>query len=612
MAPSTLSPSSASITAPQARPPARLLIALADPVSRDAQPPRTRTQRALSRLSRFRLSSIARAPTPTPVSATASPAVAPRTAPEARPLKQLRRQSRSFSTFFSGPAGGASYVPAPALAPLSLSVVGERDADAPPALAKRATLKRTISYPVLQSASSPVDAPGADWWGVREATVRLELAQGEATFSPSTVAFPRLPATPCTPLAAARKWAESDESLVLDTPTWSIHLDGAGGAPIIETSRFSSSTEDMTVSSCASSAAGRCAVLDVFDAPPPAARESAGSPLDLDFPLGHVVPLSPPPSPEMYRHQPFVAHTHALAAADDAAMRSPTPARSRAQRWSLASSASSGGSSAKDVVDPHILRGFSYAATPAAPAASSAKSVLTPPPTPRIVPAAAEAPSPFLLPRALGTGGQGNSLLSLALEELTSEMDRFDPVQLPCGCVLSPPPLATQNLTPPPRSHHSYPLPSPPRSPLSLHRPRPVPFPRLSASPPPSAPLPPLPPRPDTPTPTSAPSFPFLCPSPPLARVRSRQTSRAARPVPAPIYTSNASDSSDSEASRTPLASPSPLSPFSLVTAASFPSPPTSPASSRFQYDGPADKASRRRPVLVTPLSPSPRSPASV
>ncbi|BGP51897.1 hypothetical protein JCM10450v2_007857 [Rhodotorula kratochvilovae] len=555
---STLSPSSASITAPQ--------------------PPRTRTQRALSRLSRFRLSSIARAPTPTPVSATASPAVAPRTAPEARPLKQLRRQSRSFSTFFSGPAGGASYVPAPALAPLSLSVVGERDADAPPALAKRATLKRTISYPVLQSASSPVDAPGADWWGVREATVRLELAQGEATFSPSTVAFPRLPATPRTPLAAARKWAESDESLVLDTPTWSIHLDGAGGAPIIETSRFSSSTEDMTVSSCASSAAGRCAVLDVFDAPPHAARESAGSPLDLDldldFPLGHVVPLSPPPSPEMYRHQPFVAHTHALAAADDAAMRSPTPARSRAQRWSLASSASSSGaSSAKDVVDPHMLRGFSYAATPAAPAASSAKSVLTPPPTPRIVPAAAEAPSPFLLPRALGTGGQGNSLLSLALEELTSEMDRFDPVQLPCG---------------------------------------PVPFPRLSASPPPSAPLPPLPPRPDTPTPTSAPSFPFLCPSPPLARVRSRQTSRAARPVPAPIYTSNASDSSDSEASRTPLAFPSPLSPFSLVTAASFPSPPTSPASSRFQYDGPADKASRRRPVLVTPLSPSPRSPASV
>ncbi|GAA5820275.1 hypothetical protein JCM3770_002448 [Rhodotorula araucariae] len=495
------------------------LSTLTSPSIAAPQTPRTRTQRALSRLSRFRLSSIRDTTRTTP-----APTVASQTVPE-RPLKQARRQSRSFSTFFSSSTlatrtGGASSLASAPLSPLSLplAVLGERDGDAAPTspLAKRATLKRTISYPVLQSASSPVDAPGDDWWGVRDATVRIELAQGDSSFA-APVAFPRLPPHTTTPTptptpadlrSLTRSWNASDESLVLDTPTWSIQLCDGERTPN-ETSRFSFSTESRTVSSCAPSSAererGRCAVLDVFDAPPAvaaAARESAGSPLDLDFALDRVVPLSPPPSPGMYRHQPVIAHGTALGAA----LPSPPPAR-----WSHAS--------ASEVVDPDMLHGFSYAMTPPAVRAHGLIA-LTPPCTPRIVPpAAAEVPSPFLLPHAvadaLGLGlGSRSSFLSLALEELTSEMDKLEAVEL-------------------------------------LHAPGPVlaPFPRISDSDsdsdsddaPPAA-------RPDTPT-------PFV--SPTLRRSRPRLGTRL-RTAPAHAESDSDNDcgcGSGGDA-RTPLASP--------------------------------------------------------
>ncbi|KPV73212.1 uncharacterized protein RHOBADRAFT_45780 [Rhodotorula graminis WP1] len=546
----------------------------------------SRTQRALSRLSRLRLPSM-RAESSRP-SLPHTPASS--NSVDSRPLKHARRQSRSFSTFFSSPLS-PSPSPSPSPAPPSSS-------------SRRIALKRTNSFPALieypksPAASIFPDNLDRDSWGApRDVTLRLEKANLESTYSPAAttattapiVPFPRSAAPTHHHAQTHRSFRLDDDDLVVyDTPP--------------EVSRFSSSTEDhscdttttMSVSSCASSSIvaplSHRAVLDVFTAP----RDSVGEPLDLDYELERGIPRSSPPSPQVYRHQPVVSHPHAYLG--DVSMASPTPVPRgpSARKWAKSSTSSS----SRDVMDP-AMEGFSFAATSAvvlgADALLSSKNRPTPPPTPRIVPVGANTPSPFLLPRPVAAGSP--SLSSLILEDLTTEFNKVAPVELPCG----------------------FDLPSTPISPSSpVWHGRPVP---TFAPSPPSTPRPAA--GPDTPTPVAfPPAFPFRCPSPPPSCARKPSRTQVAplsiSPSPLPrtncpstssTCTSTSTSSNSLSPSLTSTSSLSLFSPFTFGSASasasdmgSFPSPPTSPASSTAYYPR---GAGRMRPKV---LPPSPES----
>ncbi|GAA5906940.1 hypothetical protein JCM8208_003718 [Rhodotorula glutinis] len=561
--------------------------------------PLSRTQRALSRLSRLRLPSMrAESSRPSPV-VVAAVVESPRTpsSVDPRPLKHARRQSRSFSTFFSSPLSPSSPSPVP-----TTSLAAASSLASPHTSSRRLVLKRTNSFPALieypksPAASIFPDNLDRDSWGApRDVTLRLEKANLDSTYSPSTTTTPTIPfprsAAPSPYLIQKPRSfrLEDDDLVVFDTPP--------------EVSRFSSSTEDhscdttttLSVSSCASSSIvaplSHRAVLDVFTAP----SDSVGEPLDLDFELERGIPRSSPPSPQVYRHQPV--HAHLGGDGGDVSMASPTPAPrgSSARKWAHSSSSSS-----RDVMDP-AMEGFSFAATPAVvlgpDALLSSKSRPTPPPTPRIVPVGADTPSPFLLPRPVGAGSP--LLSSLILEDLTTEFDKVAPVELPCG----------------------YDLPSTPISPASsVWAGRPF----LAFAPsPPSTPRPAA--CPDTPTPVAfPPSFPFHCPSPPPSCARQSSCTQlpplAISPSPLPRThcpsTSSSSTTASAYSLSPSLTSTSSLSLFSPFTFGSpsasasesasdmgtFPSPPTSPASSMAYYPR---GAGRQRPKL---LPPSPES----
>ncbi|GAA5857278.1 hypothetical protein JCM9279_002110 [Rhodotorula babjevae] len=564
--------------------------------SSDSPQPLSRTQRALSRLSRLRLPSMR-----------AEPAVGLRTPAsvvplDLRPLKHARRQSRSFSTFFSSPL-------APSPVPTTSLAANSALSSPSSSSIKRLALKRTNSFPALieypksPAASIFPDKVDRDSWGApRDVTLRLEKANLDSTFtpaSPASIPFPRSVASSPYIVQTPRSFRLDDDDLtVYDTPP--------------EVSRFSSSTEDhsadttttMSVSSCASSSIvaplSHCAVLDVFTAP----RDSVGEPLDLDFELEKGIPRSPPSSPQVYRHQPVVSHVGAQLGGggggddgEDVLMASPTPAPRgpSARKWAYSFSTSS----SRDVMDPAMV-GFSYAATPAVvlgvDALLSSKSRPTPPPTPRIMPVGADTPSPFLLPRPAGVASP--SLSSLILEDLTTELEKFAPVELP------------------------YDLPSTPTSTASLSSIRGRPVPAFAPSPP-STPRPAA--DPDTPTPVVFPPlFPFHCPSPSPGYMRKPSRTQLAplsiSPTPPPRAhcpsTASISTSASTYSLSPSLTSTSSLSLFSPFTfgstsasasgstsdMGSFPSPPTSPASSTAYYPR---GAGRQRPKV---LPPSPES----
>ncbi|GJN94497.1 hypothetical protein Rhopal_007579-T1 [Rhodotorula paludigena] len=440
---------------------------------------------------------------------------------------------------------------------------------------RRSSLKRTISYPLLFSSTTLLES-STDGWGTRNVAMRLAKVPAPASRD-DTVTFPRLPGLDedsfvTSPQPPTRPYRDSDDSLV-GTPTWSIDTPHA---EVNETSRFSSSTEDGGVSSSSAHSHEQSygsRLVDVFQRERVSECESAGSHLDLDFHLDPLAPpLSPPPSPEMYRNQPCVAR-----GAPPHVFDTPTPLRSKASTWSLWSDDS-------DVVDP-ALAGFSYAATAPIPLhlTERGRNLLTPPETPRLGTIAADSPSPLLLP---GRDPVEGSFLSLALEEITSEVDKLAQDARPL----------------------SFELPATPTSPT------PVPFPRISLTP-----SPPPPRRPDTPTPDFARTFAFKAPS--LARSRDLSVastparSRALRHIPAPITTSpmsptpvmgtslvssptSSASPESSTFSLTPLATP--RSPSTTLASSYLSSPPST--ASLFASMG-QGKVSRRRPVLISPAA---------
>ncbi|KAK4330785.1 Proteophosphoglycan ppg4 [Rhodotorula toruloides] len=518
------------------------------------------SHRALSRLSRLKTPLRSRTPSPhASVFAPSSP-VSPPSPTFARPIKQIRRQSRSFSTFtaslqlFASPVTPASNQFAPP------TPLGRDDGH---------QLKRTISYPLLVHTSLGFDSDNSpDWFGTRDATERFANT-GSFVDSPTSfgncltaddtesfsVDFPRLE-EPEPSEASRRRF--SDESCA--TPTRATFENEAFN----EVSRFSTSTESSPSTLAMSEQSHR--PFDVFD------DHRAKSPgdeslLDHDFDMTSVVPLSPPPSPEEYRHQPLPVSS----------MSPPS------QAW-LGRSIDED----TDVVDP--MMAFSYSPTPAGRAAgrfTRPSSILTPPQTPSLDAVMAEHPSPLMLPSPVTTlrssaSYNSPSLLSLAIEELSTEFERAETLSI---------------LTTPIRRFEPFPCVSPES----------------------------LPPRPATPTPSCASSLdlsqPF--PLPPRRRALRRVPDRL---IPAPILTSkpllprtrSSSPASSTPSTAAPLASPSlfsptsdhtfltastPISPFpprhdlhglALLDATTCkPSPPSSPRKGR----------ERRRPVIITPVT---------
>ncbi|KAL7338409.1 hypothetical protein BJY59DRAFT_716405 [Rhodotorula toruloides] len=477
----------------------------------------------------------------------------------ARPIKQIRRQSRSFSTFtaslqlFASPATPTSNQFAPR------SPLGRDDGH---------QLKRTISYPLLVHTSLGFDSDTSpDWFGTRDTTqcfanttsfVDSPTSFGNCLTADDTesfsVNFPRLD-EPEPSEASCRRF--SDESCA--TPTRATFEYEAFN----EVSRFSTSTESSPSTLALSEQSHR--PFDVFD--DHRAQSPGDESLDLDFDMTSVLPLSPPPSPEEYRHQPLPVSS----------MSPPS------QAWLGRPMEED-----TDVVDP--MMAFSYSPTPAGRAVGRFRrpsSIFTPPQTPSLDAVMAEYPSPLMLPSPVATlrssaSYNSPSLLSLAIEELSTEFERAETLSI---------------LTTPTRKLEPFPCVSPES----------------------------FPPRPATPTPSCASSLdlsqPF--PLPPRRRALRRVADRL---IPAPILTSkpllprtrSSSPASSTPITATPLASPSlfsptsdhtfltastPISPFTprhdlhglalLDATTCKPSPPSSPRKGR----------ERRRPVIITPVT---------
>ncbi|GAA5913874.1 hypothetical protein JCM6882_004383 [Rhodosporidiobolus microsporus] len=548
------------------------------------QQTQTRAQRALSRLSRlkiprrssvvsqadFSFSPPSRAQTPISPISPRSPT------PWQRPNK-LRRQSRSLSVstvlaFSSATSGGGGpkspFSPTPALLEQEQERLrDEQDVE---------RLKRTISYPILRHASSPVDAAPGFGWGIREATQRYdehtETLPGERT-RPSTalskrlrsntasstfgLTFPPLavdeeddPFAPYINLANNTSGAlnlDLDVSLdSLGDSTFSSSSLSSYGDDLPDegpTSRFSMSTMSISPASHEGSAPPR---------PPHAWRESDDSlvDVDLDFETVHSTLTggaidfpSPLPSPTLYKNQPSVSSVPLTPTSP----LSPFP-RSLKSQPSLAWSTSSSATSVKE--DVHSGRGFSFARTSPAKQqkrfvarsasnssisggsfASRPTALPTPPPTPRLEPVFEDSSSFLALPAPASGGLTSPSDLSLFLDELAGQLEKVqereeerdeeqeEKMDLYSGnnARRSSIPFPTFELFS--RSPSPSPSPSPPARP-STSSPSLL-FPLLATT---------TPPNPSSPTPSSSfasqkkrhssAPFPFALDSPPPARKR--------------------------------------------------------------------------------------------
>ncbi|BGP35545.1 hypothetical protein JCM10296v2_007385 [Rhodotorula toruloides] len=537
---------------------------LGSAASPSISPLQTRTQRALSRLSRLKTPLRSRTPSfHASVFAPSSP-VSPPSPTFARPIKQIRRQSRSFSTFtaslqlFASPATPTSNKFAPP------SPLGRDDGH---------QLKRTISYPLLVHASLGFDSDSSpDWFGTRDATERFanttSFVDSPTSFGNCltvddtgsfSVEFPRLDESEPS-AASCRRF--SDESCA--TPTRATFEYEAFN----EVSRFSTSTESSPSTLALSEQSHR--PFDVFD---DIRAESPGdeSLLDLDFDMTSVVPLSPPSSPGECRRQPLPV-----------SCMSPLSHAWRGRPMDEDT----------DVVDP--MMAFSYSPTPAGRPAgrfTRPSSILTPPQTPSLNAVMAEHPSPLMLPSPVTTlrssaSYDSPSLLSLAIEELSAECERAETLSI---------------LTTPTRRLEPFPCISPESLP-----PRPAtPTPSCASSLDLSQPFP-LPPRrralrrvPDRLIPA-----PILT-SKSLPRTRSSSpassTPSTATPLASPSLFSPTSDHTFLSASTSisPFATRHDLHGLALLDATTCkPSPPSSPRKGR----------ERRCPVVITPVT-SPTSP---
>ncbi|GAA5973768.1 hypothetical protein JCM21900_005933 [Sporobolomyces salmonicolor] len=312
---------------------------------------------------------------------------APASPPSPRcPPSKLRRKSSFASTAFSSSRGRHRHASSVSVSTILTRSTAQTSA---PSIhhGEREHFKRGISSPIFVSTSAPVSSVDHMGWGTRDALRRLAQSDAGSAYGSVTrrtrrgsfVSFVREP-TPkmrhCDDGGPA--WSESSgESL--RGPTFHAHspdFDGFDqGHP--ETSRFSLSSEDLC-------------------RPFPPRRNSDGSSL-LDFDLGPVAPLSPPPSPALYKKQRVV---HSL---QPSPVSPTTPWEPRAQQSKASSSAWSTFSNDDDALGEG--RGFSFASTPALsllPPPLSPSSGLAPPhtpPTPRLrTPRMDLAPSPLALP----------------------------------------------------------------------------------------------------------------------------------------------------------------------------------------------------------------------
>lgn len=348
-----------------------------------------------------------------------------------RPIKQIRRQSRSFSTFtaslqlFASPATPTSSNQFAPQSPLS------RD--------EGQQLKRAISYPLLVHTSLGFDSVASpDWFGTRDTTQRFantsSFLDSPTSFGNCltvddtesfSISFPRLDAIEGSD-ASHRRF--SDESRV-ETPTRATSEYEAFN----EVSRFSSSTESSPSTCYLTPSEQSHGPVDVLGGS--RAKSPGGdSLLDLDFDNTAVVPLSPPPSPEEYRHQPLPVSS----------VSPPT------QAW-LGRPIDED----PDVVDP--MMAFSYSPTPPERVRGDQSrffrpsSIFTPPQTPSLDAVMAEHPSPLMLPSPVttlrtSTSYDSPSLLSLAIEELSTEFERAETlwVALPSPLCFLLTPLGSQ------------------------------------------------------------------------------------------------------------------------------------------------------------------------
>ncbi|GAA5945359.1 hypothetical protein JCM1841_005708 [Sporobolomyces salmonicolor] len=348
-----------------------------------AGPSQTRAQRAFRRISTLSMSSVNLLRTSVPPE---TPAPASPTSPRCPPSK-LRRKSSFASTAFSSSRGRHRHASSVSVSTILTRSTAQTSA---PSIdhGEREHFKRGISSPIFVSTSAPVSSVDHMGWGTRDALRRLAQSDAGSAYGPnvtrrtrrgSFVSFVREP-TPkmrhCDDGGPA--WSESSAES-LRGPTFHAHSPDFDGFDQghTETSRFSLSSDDL------------CRPF-----PPRRNSDDSGS---LDFDLGPVAPLSPPPSPALYKKQPVVLSLQPSPVSTTA------PWEPRAQRSQASSSAWSTFSSDDDALGEG--RGFSFASTPALSLLLSPVSPsfgLAPPhtpPTPRLrTPRMDLPPSPLALP----------------------------------------------------------------------------------------------------------------------------------------------------------------------------------------------------------------------
>ncbi|GAA6034645.1 hypothetical protein JCM8097_001096 [Rhodosporidiobolus ruineniae] len=418
-----------------------------------AGPPPTRAQRALSRLSRLRLplrSSQSQADfsqpqhphrAPTPSSSTTFGARPDTPSPFSPRPNKLRRQSRSLSVStalaFSTLPGGDSE------REREKEQNGER-------------LKRTISYPLLVHASSPVDAieehpHGGGWWGVRQATERLDQRRRSKTASSLgafKVAFPVSPSP--SPTLGRKTPRPHFHARSVSQPLEAFPTFGGGGGGVIGDSSFSSSSSasmsDYSQPDVFSEPTSRFSTSTIASTSPvwpsTPARAPFGSPapggewresdasnatVDLDCEFDFF-PSSSPPSPVLYKNQPLVCSTPLTPTSPR------SPSSTATTRFPSLSSKPSfvSLSTLRDVDtdgDTTSSSGFSFARTSPArpsrrPSARTVQPLPTPPATPRLEPVMEDEPSFLALPEAAAAEQlREHSEFSVFLDELQRELE---------------------------------------------------------------------------------------------------------------------------------------------------------------------------------------------